>query len=76
MSAADHKYGTGRGAVDGQIPAGGTSVAGSIVTSQRANPRTAPNRWASMIGCTRPCGSPAHAIANSVVTVATPAACK
>jgi len=63
--------GAGRLPCPGNTPLGGISVAGSTVRSQVANPRAADSRWVQVTGWT-PCGSCAHAIACSAVTVAAP----
>jgi hypothetical protein len=55
------------------MPVGGISVAGLIVARYLANPRTAPSRLASVMGCA-PSDSWAQAIAISMVIVCAPAA--
>lgn len=71
MSCWEYKYGTARWRGQGNTSAGGTSVAGALVASQDAKPRTtdsrSPHQRADAVA-----GSLAHATACSTVTVVAP----
>ncbi len=71
MSPSVKMNGAGRLPYPGNTPLGGISVAGSMVRSQAASPRTAVSRWVHVHGVT-PCGSCAHAIACSAVMTEAP----